>query len=59
MKVRFVDIPFEGDAIALHNGKVIWTNHNSGDCPPDISMMTVASVCIIDGQFVFELEKGD
>lgn len=54
--VRFIDIPFAGEAIALHDGKVIWTNHDSGDCPPDIAMMTVASVYIVDGQFIFELE---
>lgn len=56
MGARFIDIPFAGEAIALHDGKVIWTNHYSGDCPPDIGMMTVASVYIVDGQFIFELE---
>lgn len=56
MGARFIDIPFDGEAIALHDGKVIWTNHYSGDCPPDICMMNVASVYIVDGQFIFELE---
>ncbi len=59
MKVRFIDIPFEGDAIALHNGKVIWTNHDSGDCPPDIALMYVENMYVADGHFVFELEKDD
>ena len=56
MSIRFADIPFEGEAIATLDGKVIWTNFYSGDCPPDIAMMTVASVYIVDGQFIFELE---
>lgn len=54
--VRFIDIPFAGEAIALHDGKVIWTNHDSGDCPPDIGMMTVTNVYITDGIFIFELD---
>ena len=56
MEVRFNDIPFVGDAIATHNGKVIWTNHESGDCPPDVCMMIVSNVYIVDGQFIFELK---
>lgn len=59
MKVHFIDIPFTGDAIALHNGKVIWTNHESGDCPPDICMMTVSNMYTIDSQLVFELANNE
>lgn len=59
MKVRFIDIPFAGDAVAMHDGKVLWTNHHSSDCPPDVAMMTVASVYIVDDEFIFELEDAD
>ena len=57
MNIRLIDIPFEGDAIATLDGKVIWTNHESGDCPPDICMMFVRNMYITDGQFVFELAQ--
>lgn len=57
MKTRFCDIPFDGDAIALHHGKVIWTNFYGGDCPPDISMMTVSNLYITDGTLIFELDS--
>ena len=57
-KMRFGDVPFIGDAIATYEGKVIWTNHESGDCPPDLCIMYyVDNMYIIDGQFVFELTK--
>lgn len=52
---RFIDIPFEGEAIATHDGKVIWSNTFSGDCPPDICMMLVKNMYIVDGSFIFEL----
>ena len=55
MKIRFSDIPFTGDAIAIHNGKVIWTNLISGDCPPDIAFMSVQNLYVIDNLLVFEL----
>lgn len=58
MKVLFADIPFVGEAIATINGKEIWSNHISGDCPPDICLMEVDCVYIEDGRFVFEL-KGE
>lgn len=57
MKIKFGDVPFVGDAIATLNGKVIWTNHESGDCPPDIHILYVQNLYIADGQFVFELTK--
>lgn len=60
MSIRFADIPFEGEAIATLDGKVIWTNFYSGDCPPDVAMMFVKNIYMVDGQFVFELsEKGE
>ena len=60
MSIRFNDIPFEGEAIATVDGKVIWTNHYSGDCPPDIAMMFVKNIYTADGQFIFELtEEGE
>ena len=54
--VHLINLPIEGDAIATHNGRVIWTNHESGDCPPDIIMMIVKNIYIIDGEFVIELK---
>lgn len=59
MKTRFCDIPFAGEAIALLHGKVIWTNYISGDCPPDVAMMTVTNVYITDGIFIFELDDSE
>ena len=57
-RMRFGDVPFVGDAIATYDGKVIWTNHESGDCPPDLCVMFyVKSMYIVDNQFVFELTK--
>jgi len=54
---RFADIPFSGDAIAIHNGSVIWTNRESGDCPPDIAMMIVANTYVVDNLIVFDLKE--
>lgn len=53
--ITFADFPFSGDAVATHNGKVIWTNHDSGDCPPDIAFMYVENSYIVDGELVVEL----
>lgn len=57
MGIRFADIPFQGEAIATLDGKVIWTNFYSGDCPPDVAMMFVKNIYTTDGQFVFELSR--
>ena len=58
MKIKFGDVPFIGDAIATLNGEVIWTNHESGDCPPDLCVMYyVESMYIVNNQFVFELTR--
>lgn len=51
----FNDIEFTGEAIATSGGKVIWTNLQSGDCPPDIAIMKVINLYTIDGVLVFEL----
>lgn len=53
--MMFADIPFSGEAIAIHDGKVIWTNHESGDCPPDIATLHVSNLYTIDNVLVFEL----
>lgn len=54
------DIPFEGYAIATYKGKIIWTNRYDGDCPPDIYMMIVERMYIIDDIAVFDLkQKGE
>ena len=55
--IYFNDVPFVGDAVATLDGKVIWTNHYSGDCPPDIALLFVKNVYIVDGEFIFELTK--
>lgn len=57
MKTRFIDIEFEGDAIALHKGKVIWSNLKDGDCPPDVALMLVSNMYTAGDVLVFELEK--
>lgn len=58
--VRFIDVPFMGEAIATHDGKVIWHNFHSGDCPPDISNLYVKYMYVEDKVLVFELtEKGE
>ena len=57
MKTRFIDIEFEGDAIALYNGKVIWSNLEDGDCPPDVAMMYVTNMYTVGGMLVFKLGK--
>lgn len=59
MKIRFADIPFSGEAIATLDGKVIWTNYESGDCPPDIAYMFVEDSYVVDNILVFELSKGE
>ena len=56
MSVMLNDIPFAGNAIAIHNGKVIWTNHESGDCPPDVATLHVRSMYVVDNVIVFELD---
>ena len=56
MDIRFADVPFSGDAIATKDGRIIWTNRESGDCPPDIAIMIVTNIYTVDGTFVFELK---
>lgn len=53
--VIFNDVQFTGDAIATSGGKVIWTNLVSGDCPPDIAVMKVVNLYVVDNVLVFEL----
>lgn len=58
--ITFNDVPFVGDAMATWNGQVIWTNHISGDCPPDLCSMIVKSMYVIDDIMVFDLKmKGE
>lgn len=58
--VRFIDMPFTGEAIATHDGKVIWHNFYSGDCPPDIALRYVKNMYVENEVLVFELtEKGE
>ena len=59
MGIRFADIPFSGDAIATHNGKIVWSNMRSGDCPPDIAMMVIVNMYTSCGAIIFELKKPD
>ena len=49
------EMPINGHAIATQRGKVIWTNTESGDCPPDIALLPVKYMYVVDGSFVFEL----
>jgi len=53
--IRFHDVPFTGDAVAIQDGKFIWHNFHSGDCPPDIEMLYVKYMYAYDGVIVFVL----
>lgn len=53
--IKFHDVPFTGDAIALKDGRFIWHNFHSGDCPPDINILYVKNMYDEDGVIVFEL----
>ena len=55
MNITLNDIPFSGNIIALHGGKVVWTNHESGDCPPDIALAQVINSYIVNKELVVEL----
>lgn len=55
MGIMLNDLPFAGSIIAMRNGKVIWTNHESGDCPPDIACMEVKNSYIVNGELIVEL----
>ena len=55
MHITLNDIPFSGNIIALHGGKVVWTNHESGDCPPDIALAQVTNSYIVNKELVVEL----
>ena len=54
-KLTLNDFPINGSAIATIDGRVVWSNHESGDCPPDIAMMHVKNTYKINGELVIEL----
>lgn len=49
------DIEFSGDAVAILDGKVVWSNQTSGDCPPDIACRNVRIMYAVSNMIVFEL----
>ena len=55
--ISFNDIPIMGNIIATMDGRVVWTNHESGDVDPLFSLSTVKNIYVVDNEFVVELNS--
>ena len=53
----FGAVPWIGNMIATMDGRVIWTNHESGDCDPLLTMAKIKDVYVVRYQIVVDLDN--